>query len=1318
MCYRDIILTPSPSYRSTPKPHPVVNKLQAHMAMASRPKAPFIAVPSNIEGLSMPSQLISSYANFGPSSHIIRDHNSRIPVNFLGFQGDKSPASNSYAGHLTATGHFVGNINQPNALRYPQNSISSAFSHQQQQQTQLRQQQYQQQQQHIQAQKQQDQIQQVKEQEQHEQLQQQQHIHNQRVLEQQQLKEQEQQHHEQLQQQHIQNQRLLEQHKQLKEQDQQNKLLQQQAQYQHQYYQQSPHQHHTEVLSSDTRPVYEPIQNVEIYKDFSKIKNSQSENGPGPYLPPLPSVPPSVLSPFFQQIQQQQQHHTQPEQYSSSSPSSTTVPRLNHENYNHTFSNSYDTYKQNLESQFPDFKALEDEFSSNLVPPPYKHRDTSQFRDRPVSSSASSFQEKDQFKALEILNKYNIPALSPLQDANRFAYNSNSESFPSPSPSPSEVPRITEAVYATSFTTEKPNIFRNLNRPSESEYKEHKLMHPAYTGGLKRPTEFLSTHEPFLPTPHGRDSSAYTHSFFTIEDAVTLSPKHHYRLPIPTNTNQIEDIIGKPQEEEITEVITMQPPIRGSADDILQLEYTTVSSTLPAPVSPTRLRGRNKIRRRRPRPSTSTTENLMEIEDDESQGHWEKPVEIKTQPRKEVIERYPNHREQPVYKEQVPNNHRNSSRNGNRGRPPVNSVEESSSEKPSSRGRRPNHRTEENKTQRMSTTAKIATENPLANIQPTTIDFHENIFLSQFQSKSKRPSSTQQTYYSTPTFQSPTEIISTKLTTINHTPSAPTTSEWTDQTRVQPRRPSTTSQTDYNQSQESDHRVEPTIVLSKEFPTTDTTKSSVSNEVISTFDPDYAYTNSVEDVSTTKITSVSPLPTKSVVLEAKIASTVSKSDDVEPIVEDVTRYRQRLKHKLNTSRGSTSTTTPVYSSYSDTDIESTAKNNIDNDVSLSTSSQEIRKDVPLKIRLPITKDGASEPTSTQSSLQPTTNKSIRLNAFGKLDSKNRPRFSVKDYRQRLSTTTTTVKSTTVAEQESSTATTRLRYPTRNRLLPDLKNKASDGASKSEEVVIVMPNSYERSTENSLESNQVSSSTDGSRKRFSPKDRYSGRTKSTTESTPTSTTLNPTTSRATTRARTSSRQGFTTRGRSSTSPTTSTSIENSVTRVPTIRNSQNPLRRPPQLSLRQRVANQKSTTTTVSSELDETINSDNAEILFNENNSQSKADVSIEEESSEEQFITENYKRETAIMKIAKDDHSYRPYTRVTKSNEIDGGEDMNGSPSEQSERVAELTIFGSNHFNSVNTASGASRRVPVYFTIATEDPILPIEAFFPQVKKE
>lgn len=160
--------------------------------------------------------------------------------------------------------------------------------------------------------------------------------------------------------------------------------------------------------------------------------------------------------------------------------------------------------------------------------------------------------------------------------------------------------------------------------------------------------------------------------------------------------------------------------------------------------------------------------------------------------------------------------------------------------------------------------------------------------------------------------------------------------------------------------------------------------------------------------------------------------------------------------------------------------------------------------------------------------------------------------------------------------------------------------------------------------------------------------------------------------------------------------------------------------------------------------------------------------------------TENYKLETAIMKIAKDDHSYRhssitprsrsrstppSSTSTTESmffgmdsppadvSRFDGGHhdaddeangahdgssamnhliddspsaaevleiDMNGSPSDQSQRVADLTArFGnSDHFQSVNTAAGSvtsRRQIPGYFTLATEDPILPIEAFFPKM---
>lgn len=1412
---RDVTLTPSP-YRTTPKPHPVIHKLQTHLASAgARTKAPMIATSSNLESISVPNNLISSYAHFGPSAHMVRDSKPKISAHLLGLE--QSPfGSSSSTGHLTAGGHFVSNSgnNYQNPVRFPQNAISSAYSHQQQQQTQLRQQHYQhlltqqlqyqqqqanqqqqqiqyqhqhqQQQQQIQQQQQQKQQQEQQKQQQDQQLQQQQHHEQQERLKEQQLQQQQQDQALQLQQQQQQQQQarlkeqqyLKEQHE-LQEKQRQQKLnqqhlqqqkqLQEQEQQQHQQQHQQHHHeisqqhfdhgyhhhhdfhlpHHSETfLTNYSKPVYEPSgaseeHNNDFENHFNQIAPSMepSTRGPGAYLPPIPSVPPSILSPFFQQIQQQQQ------QSSTIPTSSTTEP--NHVAYHHNFSQSYDAFNRHLDSQFPNFKALEDEFSSNLVPPPpYKHRDTSQFRERPISSSAATYFDADQVKAIEILNKYNIPAISPLQDANRYAYNSHpsvsiSSTTFQPSLKVSEFPQ-------TSFTTEKPNIFRNLNRPLESEYKQHKVMHPGYTGILQRPKPSDGS---FIPTPQSPDLSAITHSFFTIEDAVTLPPKFSHNIPInPTNTNQIEAIIGKPQEEEITEIITMRPPVHGSPDDIQQLEFSTVQQTPSTPaVSATpspRMRGKNKIRRRRPRPSSST-ENSIDNEEppkleneqlNEDQGHWEtiKNIEMrKPQPvRKEVTERYANHREvvptENTSKESELSGHRNANRNRNRGRPAANVLEvDSSSEKPT-RGRRPLHRVEEKKPS-IRTTTPLPTESATTREELTTINLRENLFLANYNQKPRRPYTTQQTFFS-PTIQqnAPTENVYPRFPTTQY----PTEviSVTVPQTRPVPR-PRTTS-TSVAPPPPNDIIIGTTVPIPRENPSILTTHGVLfNNEIISTYQPEQI-TNAVDDfrtyhndnILTTPVVSASPVPqyipeytttttTTTTTQPSTTENYVPKSEQpiiVKPVLDNVVtagndfnrhRLRLRYKDKIKETYGlgtSTSTTTTL-SPYTEDE----------NDLIQEQEITDISKE-QLNVRLPIIKSSTTTTKSTSSeetisppltSLQPT-NKSTRLNAVNKYDSKNRPRFSVKDYRQRLITSSTTVKSSSTEERESTTTptTTRLRYPTRNRLLPELKNKSTERIVKGEDLASKSAETESGSSERPFESaeNSEQVSTENYRKRFSPKDRFSSRIKSTTE--------NPsTTSRTTsTRTRSSSRHDFATRGRFS-STTQSTPVENSVTRLPTIRNALNPLRRPQNISLRQRIANQKSTTAASAPLLSSSLEED----TIDTDNNLSKSDISIDNKS-DDYMNTENYKQETAIMKIAKDDHSYRPHMHATKSNEIDV--DMNGSPSEQSERVAELTIFG-NSFNSVNTASGASRHVPGYFTIATEDPILPIEAFFPQVKK-
>lgn len=396
-----------------------------------------------------------------------------------------------------------------------------------------------------------------------------------------------------------------------------------------------------------------------------------------------------------------------------------------------------------------------------------------------------------------------------------------------------------------------------------------------------------------------------------------------------------------------------------------------------------------------------------------------------------------------------------------------------------------------------------------------------------------------------------------------------------------------------------------------------------------------------------------------------------------------------------------------------------------NDIENEPSSTE--KDSRLRVRLPVYKAG-SKIHSEEAQFSNVT-KAVRVNGTNKFDPKNRPRFSIKEYRQRMSTTTPTPDQAASNNIVSTTASyTRLRFPTRQRVLPaDLKNRTHEQANKIDEKPnIIYP---EKSTaEPSSTEAGISETT---RKRFIPKDRYSSRLKTTTETiladgqtvaTPTSAST-VTTAKAVRRVTSTRRDPLANRTRTSSSTSTTdnpSDYSSPVSRIPVIRNGTVPLRRPQAPSLRQRIQNQKKKDATTS-----TVSTDDAALndLAVEGSSEDKVRLSSNEVVPS--TSTEEIKHETAIMKIAKDDHSYRPYkekattekSKTELSSSVEKTEnDLNDSPSEQSERVAELTIFGTNQFNSVNTGS-ASRRIPGYFTLATEDPILPIEAFFPQVKR-
>lgn len=108
------------------------------------------------------------------------------------------------------------------------------------------------------------------------------------------------------------------------------------------------------------------------------------------------------------------------------------------------------------------------------------------------------------------------------------------------------------------------------------------------------------------------------------------------------------------------------------------------------------------------------------------------------------------------------------------------------------------------------------------------------------------------------------------------------------------------------------------------------------------------------------------------------------------------------------------------------------------------------------------------------------------------------------------------------------------------------------------------------------------------------------------------------------------------------------------------------------------------------------------------NAQSVQDITVAETTASSELkndaTSERTRSESAIMKIADkkhQDHIERLF--------------------EHSKRVSDLTLAASKDYNTpglFKTVSSNSRRIPSYFTIATDDPILPIEAFFPQLNQK
>ena len=309
----------------------------------------------------------------------------------------------------------------------------------------------------------------------------------------------------------------------------------------------SPYWHH----NLRNNPFHFIHNNPDYHHNLHKLPESQQQI--------MPTVHPSVLTPFLEQVHLKQKE------------AATSVDQKNSQKQSHELSSN-----ENSGS----YEIINDVFSKHLVPPPPSQQFPANYNPKPEK------QEK--------MKTFNLSMPSPLQDASRFNYN-NVISTATPTSDISWFkPSASDKNY---FTTDRPNVFVHLNnRTKENVYKQHKLLHPSYTGGIKK--------KPFLPTPYRPDKEEEPlridyepqHSFFTIEDAVTPN--------IPTY-QVIKSHI--PVEEE-PELITYEPMKHYDLHRKPDYDYSVTiaptqkqSFTTASPVVSTQ-KPRQKLRRRKPRP--------------------------------------------------------------------------------------------------------------------------------------------------------------------------------------------------------------------------------------------------------------------------------------------------------------------------------------------------------------------------------------------------------------------------------------------------------------------------------------------------------------------------------------------------------------------------------------------------------------------------------------------------------------------------------------------------------------------------------------------
>ncbi|CAH1127726.1 unnamed protein product [Ceutorhynchus assimilis] len=290
----------------------------------------------------------------------------------------------------------------------------------------------------------------------------------------------------------------------------------------------------------------------------------------------------------------------------------------------------------------------------------------------------------------------------------------------------------------------------------------------------------------------------------------------------------------------------------------------------------------------------------------------------------------------------------------------------------------------------------------------------------------------------------------------------------------------------------------------------------------------------------------------------------------------------------------------------------------------------------------------AQPTATN---EVSTIKSTRIRKPNKFDNSNRPRFSVKEYRQRLNQYSSTPASSTTnkSTQENNL---RLRFPSRLRTRPSATSSTSNPIIEdvNSEATTTRSRFRPKDPRHHQTNTEIDSDdgiTENSIKSVNPKFRSFGKTKTTTEAT---------------------------------TPSSKISIRPNLFSA---------RRRAGYPSLKNRIQNRLNKKNDTDEELQTTTESDVIE--------------EVEPLNAAESATTELSTSTNGEFVV-----------------DVSHTQDMKNEDFLYSQRVSDLTSSFKDYdkpglFNSV---SPTSRSIPNYFTISTDDPILPIEAFFPKLKEK